>query len=197
MTDPSSPAREVTEADLAQAAGRHRRAALRYFCTWCPLFAVWPVLLVVLDSGYLIPMAPVGAAGTLVHLNKLVSSLALTRRCVRILRTYPAVFRAPVRKVNLRQNGRRFLVLGDGTGDASPEMSARDALHRKQWPKDIADGVWFAGDDAFGGAVLVPGTGELMCMQPKDWAATAGARSRAGADRTRRAERTGLTRHKL
>ncbi|GAA1850000.1 hypothetical protein [Actinomadura bangladeshensis] len=73
-------------------------------------------------------------------------------------------------------------------------MSAREPLHSDRWPKEIARGVWFAGDDVFGGVLLVPDTAELMFMQAESWTVHEKARQQAGAERREKAERAGLAR---
>lgn len=71
-------------------------------------------------------------------------------------------------------------------------MRAKDPLGRPGWPANIAAGVWFSGDDPFGGAAIVPGTGELLFMQPKEWVLLAEERKNAGVERISRAKRGGI-----
>jgi hypothetical protein len=112
------------------------------------------------------------------------------RKCARVLRVYDFEFRSPVQKSNLRSRGRRSLTLG---ADGAPRMAAREPLFSERWPREIARGVWFAGDEPFGGVILVPDTGELMCMQPENWSVHERARREAGPERQEKARQAGLT----
>ncbi|MGI5207050.1 hypothetical protein ACQEU6_36435 [Spirillospora sp. CA-108201] len=112
------------------------------------------------------------------------------RKCARVLNVYDFGFRSPVIKSDLRGHGMRSLTLGDG----SARMAAREPLCSDRWPRGIEHGVWFAGDDPFGGVILVPDTGELMCVQPAAWPAHDRDRRQAGPDRRERAARAGLAR---
>jgi hypothetical protein len=145
---------------------------------------------------YSIPLMGVGLLGVILATVHWFDQLRWVRQCARVLSVYDFEFRAPVEKLELWRGGRRFLVLGVEE-DASPEMLAREPMGHPHWPKRIGDGVWFAGDDAFGGALLVPGTGELMCMQPLAWEALEGWRAEVGAERRAKAKRAGLDRHSV
>ncbi|URN06617.1 hypothetical protein LUW74_27105 [Actinomadura madurae] len=116
------------------------------------------------------------------------------RKCARVLKVYDFEFRSPVQKSNLRSRGRRSLTLGT---EGAPRMAAREPLFSDRWPREIARGVWFAGDEPFGGAILVPDTGELMCMQPENWSVHEKARQQAGAERREKAARAGLARQTI
>ncbi|MEU8347394.1 hypothetical protein AB0C74_37325 [Spirillospora sp. NPDC048832] len=149
------------------------------------------VLPLVLGLRYLGPFVAVGLMTFSLGTRFWLPQIGWVRRCARVLKVYDFEFRAPVQKSTLRDQGRRSLALG--TGDC-PRMSAREPLYSGRWPKEIDRGVWFAGDDVFGGVLLVPGTGELMFAQPESWAVHENARQRAGAERRSKAERAGLTR---
>jgi len=45
--------------------------------------------------------------------------------------------------LNVRGGGKRVLAFG-GEGEKSPKMSGRQLVGQHQWPKNLADGVWFA-----------------------------------------------------
>lgn len=66
-------------------------------------------------------------------------------------------------------------------------MVAKSVLGGNGWPAGIENGVWFAGDGPFVGAAIVPGSGELLCMQPSEWALSAKERGSAGEFRIERA----------
>lgn len=144
--------------------------------------------------GYMLPLAIVGMIGFLVAFFLIYGRLFLTWRCARALRTYPLEFRAPVEKVKLERPLRLHLRYGD-KGSQSVTMLAKDPLGRSsRWPDGIANGVWFAGDDPFGGVAIVPGSGELLFMQPTDWALSAKERESAGEARIGQAKRAGIKR---
>ncbi|MBT2397844.1 hypothetical protein [Streptomyces sp. ISL-100] len=88
----------------------------------------------------------------------------------------------------------RVLTIGEKGADRSPVLAAVDPLSRPGWLKGMEGGVWFAGDEVFGGAALVPGSGQLLFMQPRDWELMSGQREEAGAERLKRAMQAGLKR---
>lgn len=145
---------------------------------------------------YLIPLMGVGLLGIVLATVCWFDQLRWVRQCARVLNVYSFEFRTPVYQLDLWRNGRRFLVLGY-EGLESPEMSAREPMGHPCWPDGIASGVWFAGDEVFGGALLVPGTGELMCLQPLDWDAFGEWRAAADDGRRAQAKRAGLDRHSV
>lgn len=145
---------------------------------------------------YLIPLMGVGLLGVMLATYYWFDQLRWVRQCSRVLDVYSFEVCERVEKVELLSGGRRFLVLGSGDR-VSPEMLAREPMGHPHWPERIAEGVWFAGDDVFGGVLLVPGTGELMCMQPVDWNELEAWRTAAGAERHEMAKRAGLDRHSV
>jgi hypothetical protein len=145
---------------------------------------------------YLIPLIGVGLFGVVLATIYWFDQLRWVRQCARVLNVYGFEFRTPVYGLDLWRNGRRFLVMGcDGL--ESPEMHAREPMGHPRWPDRIAEGAWFAGDEVFGGVLLVPGTGELMCMQPLDWDEFKPWRDEAGEERQAKAKRAGLDRHSV
>lgn len=97
--------------------------------------------------------------------------------------------------VQLRGNGRLILRVGDRS--TVPTITAFDPLTpltSSGWPRGMADGFWFAGDDVFGGAALVPGTGELLFMQPQEWDEMAEQRANAEPERVRKVRRADIKR---
>lgn len=168
----------------------YRVLVLRFLLIAVPAIAL-VVLPLVLGARYLGPFIAVGLLALSLGLRFWLPQLGWLWKCARVLKVYEFEFRSPLQKSNLQGKGRRSLTLGN---DGSPRMSAREPLHSDRWPEDIADGVWFAGDDVFGGVLLVPGTGELMVMQPAIWLVHEKARQEAGAERREKAERAGLAR---
>jgi hypothetical protein len=177
---------------------RHHRTVLlrRYVMLLC-VVAVLVALVIGTQSDYAVMCAPVALVTFLLGTFFCGEQMRSVRIAARVLEAYEFTFRAPVEKLNLRGSGKRSLRLGGGGGAGrNPELAAHQPLG-KLWPKGIEDGVWFAGDEIFGGVVLVPGSGELMRVQPLKWDELAAERSRAGAERLERATRAGLTRRSL
>lgn len=140
---------------------------------------------------YLMPLLVVGLLGITLGTVFWLDQLRWVRQCARILHVYPFEFRAPVYGLELLRHGKRVVVLGY-QGLESPDMVAREPMGHPRWPDRIADGGWFAGDEVFGGVLLVPGTGELMCMQPLDWDDFKQWRNEAGEERRAQAKRAGI-----
>ncbi|MBA4864448.1 hypothetical protein H1V43_24460 [Streptomyces sp. PSKA54] len=155
---------------------------------WVQMF-MWPMEY----RGYLLPLAIAGMFGLLFTLFLFYGRMFLTWRCSRVFRAYPLEFRGPVEKVKLERPLRLHLRFGEHA-DQSLTMLAKDPLGRSRWPEGITNGLWFAGDDPFGGAAIVPGTGELLFMQPSEWALAAEARDNAGEVRIKQAKRAGIKR---
>lgn len=185
----------ATDGTNSQGAVEHHRSVLRKrlgILVFACLAAAATVP--VTKSDYAIPLAPLSILALFVGTRFWFEQARAVRLASRALDVYGFEFRAPVEKLNLRSSGKRSLRLG-GPGGESPKMSAYQPLGQ-MWPRDIADGVWFAGDDVFGGVVLVPGSGELMIAQPLNWDELAGERNRAGAERQERAGRAGFDRRR-
>lgn len=171
----------------------HYVTALKRFVKYFVIFAPMFVVVFVTGIDYLLPLAIVGFIGLLIALIFFWAALSWTWRCSRVFRRYPLVFRGPVETLQLKGNRVRVLCLGEKGADRSPVLLAVDPLARPGRAKTL-DGVWFAGDDVFGGAALVPGSGELLFMQPRDWDLISGQREKAGTERTKRARQAGLGR---
>lgn len=180
--------------DFRGAVKHHYIAALTRYAKWLAIFASMFFLVPVWGVDFLWPVAGVGAIGTLAVLFLLGSAVARTWKCSRIFRTYPFEFRGPVEMVQKKGNGSLILKVGEVDTEGLPTVTAIDPLARPGWPRGMADGFWFAGDDAFGGAALVPGTGELLFMQPREWDLMAERRASVGKERIKRARRAGIKR---
>ncbi|WP_070010641.1 hypothetical protein [Streptomyces abyssalis] len=178
---------------------RHHRAVLlrRYAMLLCVVAAL-VALVFATQSDYAVMAAPAAVLAFFVGTGFCGEQMRTVLFAARVLDVYDFTFRAPVEKLNLRSSGKRSLRLG-GAGSAderSPELAAHQPLG-KLWPKNIEDGVWFAGDEIFGGVVMVPRSGELMRVQPLQWDELGAERSRAGAERIEKAARAGLGRRSL
>lgn len=179
--------------DARGAVRYHYGVALKRFVKFFPVFLLMWVQLFVWQSGYLLPVAIVGFFGALWTLLLFGSRMVRVWKCSRVLRTYHLQFRTPVEKIGQESSHTLYLRLG-GRGDRSFTLRAKDVVGRGGWPAGITAGVWFAGDEPFGGAIIVPGSGELFFLQPKDWAARDEDRNRAGLERIERAGRAGIKR---
>ncbi|MGW1837303.1 hypothetical protein [Streptomyces sp. NPDC002067] len=177
--------------DFAGALKHHYTTATKKFLTFFPACVLLWAQLYLFKNTYLLPVALIGLFGGLISLLAFRQRIALTRKCARVLRTYPLEFRTPVEKDGQYASHTLFLRLGGGAGTRT--LRAKDPLGRPGWP-DLAGGIWFAGDEPFGGVALVPGTGELLFLQPKRWQDDAQARENAGPARIRQAARAGITR---
>ncbi|GGZ39240.1 hypothetical protein [Streptomyces poonensis] len=142
--------------------------------------------------GYLLPVAVVGFIGLVFSSVLFYARTSMIWRCSRIFRTYPLAYRGSLEKVK-HESRRLHLRFGKQTGHAVT-MLAKDPLQRAGWLNHVVDGVWFAGDDPFGGAAIVPGTGELLFMQPSEWNLSAAERDSAGEVRIKQAKRAGIKR---
>lgn len=189
----SSPPYATDGSDHRGAVQHHRSVLLKRYATLVIVCIALAASLPVTKSDYLIPLAPLAVMSLLMGTRYWLEQVRWIRRSSRVLDVYGFTFRAPVQTLNLRSAGKRSLRLGRD-GDECPKMSGHQPLGNR-WPKDIAEGVWFAGDDVFGGVLLVPGSGELMCIQPLNWDELAGERSRAGAERLEKAKHAGLDKH--
>ena len=177
--------------DFRGALSHHYRIALKRFAKFFPAFFVAWIQLFVLKLGFLLPLGIIGFFGAMWTVMLLSSRVGRIWKCSQVLRTYPLEFRTPVEKVD--RDGAHTLYLRLGPKDsASPTLRAKDVLGRPGWPAGITSGIWFAGDDPFGGAALIPGTGELLFMQPKEWQLLSGERNSAGTERIRTAKRGGI-----
>ncbi|WP_030899681.1 MULTISPECIES: hypothetical protein [unclassified Streptomyces] len=176
--------------DVQGALKHHRTMALKRFAKRAAVFGLMWSQIFVTRTDYLLPIALVGFFGILVSSFLVWSALSWIRRCSRLFRTYPAVFRGPVQRISLERNNGFVIRLGSG-GSGSPTMSGRN-LSGKGWPASGDAGIWYAGDDLFGGAALVPVTGELLFMQPHDWPLTSEQRANAPADRIAKAGQAGI-----
>lgn len=169
----------------------HYVTALKRFAKYFVIFApLWP-LVIATKVGHLLPLALVGIVGSAFTLAFFCGRVLWIWKCSRVFRAYPLEFRGPVTKVTM--DGPDLFLRFPGQGEKTT-MRARSPLMRSGWPEGIAKGVWFAGDDPFGGAAIVPGTGELLFMQPKEWGLFAEERERAGTERIGRAKRGGIKR---
>lgn len=176
----------------------HRNVVLRRYALLVGCVAAVVAAVPLSKSDYAVMAAPAAVVTFFTGTGFCGAQMRTVRLAARVLEVYEFTFRSPVEKLNLRASGKRSLRLGvgDGSDGGSPELAAHQPVG-KLWPRDIEDGVWFAGDEIFGGVVMVPGSGELMLVQPLKWDELAAARGRAGTERLEKARRAGLERRSL
>ncbi|WP_328438220.1 hypothetical protein OHA71_15620 [Streptomyces sp. NBC_00444] len=118
--------------------------------------------------------------------------------CEKVLRTYPLEYRTRVSKkgTEWKYHGNVHTVRLSVRGQhGAPSLRALNASTVRRWPKGAEEsGAWFAGDPAFGGVMIVPGSNDMLFVQPAEWEKY--EQERAQADQRRRvlAEQAGITR---
>jgi hypothetical protein len=176
--------------DLRGAVKRQYFLVLKRFAIRLAIFLPLWLLVFVTNNDYLLPVSLVGFFGLLFSAIRLWSSASWIRRCSRAFREYPLRFRSPFVKLDI-ERGRLLIFRLDDEESGAPVMSGVN-ISGTGWPTGIDDGLWFAGDDLFGGAALVPRTGELLFMQPQEWILMTEQRQNADAERIQRAKRAGI-----
>jgi hypothetical protein len=117
------------------------------------------------------------------------------RKCKKILNQYPlessphARLTKPVR-IN-RETCFVFDVMVPGSEEPH-QVVAVDVQGRGKQPKGADDGVYIAGDLAFGGVIVVPGSNALLLMRPEPWDDAGPKRNAAAPDRRERAKKAGI-----
>lgn len=77
----------------------------------------------------------------------------------------------------------------------APSLCAINASTLCRWPKEAEEGgAWFAGDLAFGGVVIVPGSNDMLFVHPADWEKDDQERAQADPQRRALAEQPGISR---
>ena len=77
----------------------------------------------------------------------------------------------------------------------APSLRAINASTVRRWPKEAGQGgAWFAGDLAFGGVMIVPGSNDMLFVQPADWKKYEQERAQADPQRRALAEHAGISR---
>ncbi|QOV37576.1 hypothetical protein IM697_03855 [Streptomyces ferrugineus] len=118
--------------------------------------------------------------------------------CEKVLRTYPMEYRTRVSK-----KGSEWKYLGDvhtvrlsvRGQHGAPSLRAVNASTVRRWPEEAeGGGCWFAGDPAFGGVMIVPGSNAMLFVQPAPWAKYEQERAQAGPQRRALAEQAGISR---
>ena len=119
------------------------------------------------------------------------------RVCERVLRNYPLEYRSRVSK-----KGSEWKYLGDvhtvrlsvRGQHGAPSLRAINASTVRRWPKEAEEGgAWFAGDTAFGGIMIVPGSNDRLFVQPADWKKYEQERAQADPQSRALAEQAGIS----
>ncbi|MDI3405456.1 hypothetical protein [Streptomyces cavernicola] len=117
--------------------------------------------------------------------------------CERVLRNYPLEYRTRVEKrgSEWRLLGTVYTVKLSTRGQSGArEMRAVNASVVRRWPAGAENGgAWFAGDPAFGGVMVVPGTDDMLFLQPAEWEKYESERAAADPARRDLAERAGIS----
>ncbi|GGO48366.1 hypothetical protein GCM10012287_23200 [Streptomyces daqingensis] len=117
------------------------------------------------------------------------------RKCGKVLDAYPLEPGTVTRIGKPTQtHNQSFYTLdvGRGEGAESCRMRAVEPQGLNRWPKGADDGVCIAGDLAFGGVIVVPGSNALLLMRPEPWDEAAPKRNAAAPDRRERAKKAGI-----
>ncbi|MFJ8363656.1 hypothetical protein [Streptomyces sp. NPDC093984] len=117
-------------------------------------------------------------------------------QCRKVLSHYPLEFHTRVVKKSSHwtEYGNVFEVKISTRGEhGAPLMKAINAAGPRRWPEGTQNGAWVAGDLAFGGVMIVPGSNAMLFLNPADWDKLAPRREQAGAERVARAEQAGIS----
>lgn len=188
--------------DVAQVLKRNRALLYRHIATRLALAVVlFAVPYVAHLLGYDAALPGFGIPAALLVLIFLMLRLRHGSRlkvCAKVLRTYPLEYRTRVSRkasewkylgdvhtVRLSVRGQR----------GAPSLRAVNASTVRRWPKEAEEGgAWFAGDPAFGGVMVVPGSNDMFFVQPAHWQKYEQERAQADPRRTALAEQAGISR---
>jgi len=118
--------------------------------------------------------------------------------CEKVLYAYPLEYRTRVSK-----KGSEWKYLGDVHAvrlsvrgqHGAPSLRAINASTVRRWPKEAEQGgAWFAGAPAFGGVMIVPGSNDMLFVQPADWEKYEPQRAQADPERKALAQQAGISR---
>ncbi|MEU6147574.1 hypothetical protein ABZ848_45405 [Streptomyces sp. NPDC047081] len=188
--------------DISQVLRRNRRLLYRHIATRLSLAAgLFAVPLVARLVGYDAALPAFGMPAGLLVLVFLVLRLGYGSRlkvCEKVLQTYPLEYRTRVAKRHTawRYRGDVHTVRLSVRGQhGAPYLHALNASTVRRWPKGAEEGgAWFAGDLAFGGVMVVPGSNDMLFVQPADWEKYEQERVQADVRRRALAEQAGISR---
>ncbi|THA24204.1 hypothetical protein E4198_05125 [Streptomyces sp. RKND-216] len=170
-----------------------RSALLKRYPVLLAVVAALVAAVVLVQSDYLIPLAPFAMMTLVFGSYTCLGRLVALRRCGRVLEAYPLVLQERVQVLN-RASGGRGHILRLGRGDEkSPKLLGRQVgRSQPNWTGNLSQGAWFAGDQLFGGVLLVPGSGGVVWAAPNDGPALLTERQAAAPERRDRAKRAGI-----
>lgn len=118
--------------------------------------------------------------------------------CATVLQTYSLEYRNRVSKKDSEWKylGTVHTVRLSVRGQhGAPSLRAISAATVRRWPKEAEEGgAWFAGDLAYGGVMIVPGSNDMFFVQPADWEKYAQERAQSDPQRRSLAEQAGISR---
>lgn len=189
---PPEPALYATDgSDARGPVAYHRAAVLKRYPLVLAFVGVLVGLVVLVKSDYLIPLAPLAVAGFVFGNGTVIGQLLAANRMARVLKVYRFTHRAPVKVLHRGRGGKQLFRLGAGEQE-SERLIGMQLGGEKDWGRRVGDHVLFAGDDLFGGVVLVPGSGELVFVQPNDGPALQSQRAAATPERKQMSKRAGI-----
>ncbi|MGW3120313.1 hypothetical protein ACWDBW_24750 [Streptomyces sp. NPDC001107] len=188
--------------DIAQVLKHNRTLLYRHIATRLALalvlFAV-PLLAHLAGWDAALPVfgVPAGVL-VLIFLALRLGHGARIKVCEKVLHTYPLEYRTRVSKKDTEWkylgdvHTVRLSVRGQ---HGAPYLRAINASTVRRWPKEAEEGgAWFAGDLAFGGVMIVPGSNDMLFVQPADWEKYEQERAQADPQRRALAEQAGISR---
>lgn len=179
-------------ARLGPVVRRHRMLLLRRYAAHVALAVVLCGVPFLVEVRVLYPLVGVGVLIAKIVHYVLFRQLALLRAMTRVLSVYEPGFRSPVRVVMRVTGGKWCVTVGEGE-QRTARMVASGVVDHPAEPPALADGGWYAGDDALGGVLVVARTGETLCLVPQDGNTRVRERGRANAERQARERAAGLT----
>ncbi|MEU5213203.1 hypothetical protein [Streptomyces sp. NPDC020742] len=116
--------------------------------------------------------------------------------CKKVLCAYPLEYRTRLdrKEAQWLLLGTVYTVKASSRGQhGAAYMRATNASAVRRWPKGAEDeGAWVAGDPLFGGVLIVPGSNDMLFMQPANWKKLDLKRAQADAARIERAQQAGI-----
>lgn len=173
----------------------HRSVLVKRFALILAVAGLLVAVFVGVKSDYLIPFAPLAVMLFVFGAYGWIGQMLVVSQCSRALKVYTFAFRRHVQVLNRTRNGERVLRFRQDDGQESPKLVARPLLGEKALSEGLSDGVWFAGDDLFGGVLLVPESGQLAWVGPQDVPALQRERESAAPERKDMAKQAGLGRN--
>jgi hypothetical protein len=169
----------------------HRSVLLKRYPLILVSTGVLVGLVVLVKSDYLIPLAPMAALLFVMGTRGLTGELLAANRFARVLKVYRFTHRAPVKVLHRARGGKQLFRLGAGEQE-SERLIGSQLGGEKDWGRRVGDHVLFAGDDLFGGVLMVPGSGELVFVRSNDGPALQPQRAAAAPERKDMAKRAGI-----